>query len=299
VKANTDLRSSGFLVAKNLFNPDRIRALRPICEQIRRQWVTADPLTSAPSDSPSTETCLRHVIHPSYFTHGDTSQLNELLELFAHSGIRDILRGLWSEEPVFRSTSLFFSPEALDEEGNWHRDSQFVYPHISREKEEILCSASAGGRGMQIQIPLYPDSSLEYVQGSHIRWDTNEEFWIRRADKETNNKKSIPSASRLSVSPGDAVFFDPNGIHRGRYRSSPYRLTLMVTYTRSSGAPLVDRFSYQPWFLEKSYLSGIPASIRQVYEKFLLHYNSWEELTVDTKHFHSGRRSPKPPAVLL
>src|ERR1700678_206532 len=161
---NTDWIQRGYALVSDLFDIDRIARFRTVCERIRTSWLNQDPLTGIGTDDPETETCLRHLIHPSYFE-GQRDELRDLLQLFADPTLLEILRSGWNEEPVFRSTTLFFSPISLAQEGAWHRDSQFVFTDPAREREHIDHSAKVGEPGVQVQIPLYLDSSLEYIAG--------------------------------------------------------------------------------------------------------------------------------------
>ena len=63
---------------------------------------------------------------------------------------------------------------------------------------------------------------------------------------------------------GDALCFSPFGLHRGRYRKTHARLTLMVTYRRED-RPL---YSGQPWMLEPSFYQGLSARADDLYRRY-------------------------------
>lgn len=288
----SDWLQSGVLLIRGLLDPVRLAAARIACTTVRDKWLRCDPLTGVGSPRPSSETCMRHLTHPSYFDHKHT--LNDLLELFVDDGIMRILGAAWGEQAIFRSTSLFFNPQENGYEGSWHRDTQFAHTTAASERMAICNAASAGGEGMQVQVPLLDDDSLEYVQDSHKRWDTKEERLIRLDAQGGGSQMPIPAASRIVARVGDVVFFDPNGIHRGRYRHDVLRLTIMITYTRSSARPKTDRFSYQPWMLSKGYFDGLSPRARESYQTFLDHYRfEWSANPIRPERFHSGRSSTK------
>lgn len=288
---NYDWYEQGVLLIPAIFSNVQIEKLRLICSEVRDKWLACDPLNGLPGGDPRYETCMRHVNHPSYFLN-KKDVLCEILETCANRKIIDVLTECFGEEPVFRSTSLFFNPTLLCQEGNWHRDSQFVYKDIEEERAFLSLREQNGGDGIQIQIPLFDSSDLEYIPGSHRRWDEDHEFRIRLSENEIHCREPMPGNFRISASAGDAIFFDPNGIHRGRYKSTNLRLTLMITYTRSSIKPKVDRFSYQPWFLEDGYLNGVSEESRMLYERFILYYKeAWFSARNSLGRLHSGRRS--------
>lgn len=79
-----------------------------------------------------------------------------------------------------------------------------------------------------MQIALAPSADIEVVPGSHLRWDTPEEYAIRKAAGGANNRSNaMPGAVRVALDPGDAVLFNPMAIHRGRYHANRLRRTLM------------------------------------------------------------------------
>lgn len=288
---NNIWNEQGVLLVPAVLSIAQIEKLREICSEIRDKWLVCDPLNGFPGGDPRFETCMRHVNHPSYFLN-KKDILSEILEVCANKQMIDVLRECFGEEPMFRSTSLFFNPSLLCQEGNWHRDSQFVYKEIEKERAFLSLRALKGGDGIQIQFPLFDSSDLEYIAGSHRRWDKNHEFRIRLADNGSHCREPMPGNFRISASAGDAIFFDPDGIHRGRYFSTYPRLTLMMTYTRSSIEPKVDRFSYQPWFLKDDYLNGVSEESRILYERFILYYKkAWFSARNNLGRLHSGRKS--------
>jgi ectoine hydroxylase-related dioxygenase (phytanoyl-CoA dioxygenase family) len=162
-------------------------------------------------------------------------------------------------------------------DGNWHRDSQFGTPDDEQEKR-IIDNLVSSGTSIQLQIALVPSEDVEYVPGSHLRWDTPAEYAIRKADGGANNRaNNMPGALRLALNPGDAALFNPYGLHRGRYHTEPLRRTLMLTYTKRS-APCADYFSNQPWFLEPGYLAGLKPQTRAFFDPFVAQYRDfWAE----------------------
>ena len=158
---------------------------------------------------------MRHLNHPGYFRdHPD--EFVTLMNLIADERILAFARELLDGEPVFRATTLWFEPRTAHEDGSWHRDVQFMNPDEAQQQSIIAARSKPGG--IQLQIALVETSDNEYVPGSHLRWDTEEEYRIRLADGQANSRANdMPGAIRIHQRPGDALAFEALGLHRGRY----------------------------------------------------------------------------------
>jgi hypothetical protein len=269
-------RRDGCVLAPQLISPVRAERLRTLCDRVLEQWRACDPQTGEPGERPDA-TVMRHLNHPAYFAARAAEHAAERAEILAAAAdpaVLGLVAAVFGEAPMFRCTSLFFNPSGISLDGNWHRDSQFSRRDDAAEWE-MLRAAGENGSGMQLQIALAPSDDIEIVPGSHLRWDTPEEYAIRKADGGANNRSNaMPGARRVRQAPGDAVLFNPNAIHRGRYRSEIPRRTLMLTYTRRS-EPWNDYFSAQPWFLEPGYLDGLDAAAQQFYGEFIAQYREF------------------------
>lgn len=262
-------REQGYAVVPGLLGAARAEHLCALCESILAQWRARDPQTGQPGDKPDA-TVMRHLNHPAYSA-GDPNRRIAMLEAAADPAVLDVAREIFGEAPMFRCISLFFNPSGIDLDGNWHRDAQFMTQSDDDERAMIL-NAGDGGSGMQLQIALAPSEDIEVVPGSHLRWDTPEEYAIRKADGGAHNRSNaMPGAIRVRQAPGDAVLFNAMCIHRGRYRREPLRRTLMLTYTKAS-EPWFDYFSDQPWFLDPGYLDGLSPDAQAFYGRFIAEY---------------------------
>ncbi|MFN8489000.1 MAG: phytanoyl-CoA dioxygenase family protein [Caldilineaceae bacterium] len=267
--------NAGYVVVRGLFAAERTAQLHTICAAILAQWRVNNPENGKPGGKPDA-TVMRHLNHPGYF-HEHPEWLPILMAAVADEQVLTIARTILGEDPMFRCTSFFFNPLENPRDGDWHRDSQFSTPNDEEEKA-IIAKLSRSGNSIQMQIPLVPSEDIEYIPGSHIRWDTPPEYQIRKADGGKNNRSNnMPGALRLVLDAGDATLFNPYGLHRGRYRTEPLRRTLMLTYTKTS-APYCDYFSNQPWFLEPGYLDNLSPQTRAFFEPFVVQYTGfWQE----------------------
>jgi hypothetical protein len=268
-------QNEGYLIIRHVYDRDRTGRLLEICDNILAQWRVCNPENGKPGGGPD-KTAMRHLNHPGYFREHPAWR-PVLLDAIAAPEILDTVRTLFGEEPLFRCTSYFFNPSAGGGDGNWHRDSQFIAPDDEAE-QKVLQDYLINGSGVQMQIALVPSADVEYVPGSHRRWDTPEEYRIRKADNEAHNTSNdMPGAVRADLRPGDAVLFNPMGLHRGRYHTDRLRRTLMLTYTKTSRR-YYDYFSFQPWCLEPGYLDGVKDTTRAFFDAFIdLYAESWQQ----------------------
>mgnify|MGYP002024369179 FL=1 len=259
----------GYAVVPGIYNKEITVRLLPVCEAILEQWRKESAEDGKPGGGPQA-TVMRHLNHPGYFKmHPEWKKL--ILESVADKRVLDVAREVLGEEPMFRTTSFFFNPIGTSRDGNWHRDSQFRH-HDEKEEKAFLERRFGTTSGIQMQIALTPSEDIEYVPRSHLRWDTPEEYHIRRADEQKNNTSNVmPGAIRLKQEPGDAVLFNPLGLHRGRYHTDKRRRTYMLTYMPAS-AHCIDYFSHQPWFLTTGYLDGLTRSSMLFFERFIDKY---------------------------
>ena len=82
---------------------------------------------------------MRHLNHPAYFEN-DPAGLREMLSAIADPKVLDLCRDLFDGEPLFRCTSLFMNPNIGHMDGNWHRDTQFLFQDESVEQAKILAA---------------------------------------------------------------------------------------------------------------------------------------------------------------
>ena len=267
----TQWKNDGYVVVRGLFDPNRTARLRDICFDVLAQWRVCNPEKGEPGGG-ADATVMRHLNHLGYFG-DDRAGLCDLMHAVADQNVLQLVRTILQGDPLFRCTSLFFNPQKNSRDGNWHRDTQFRSASDDEEREKIL-SRQGFGSSVQLQVALVDSDDVEFVPGSHLRWDTDEEYVIRKAEGGKNNTSdAMPNAIRIALEPGDAVGFNPAGLHRGRYHADRLRHTLMLTYTRAD-VPLSDYFSHQPWFLESGYLDGLEEDARAFFDAFVAQYQA-------------------------
>lgn len=237
----TSLRRDGFVVIPHLLSQTQLASLLSASQyatSIARagNWPHLRTLPKQfppwPSDPTSGIWGVQHLLHPAmpnrstfaslYFSPALLDPVKQLLELPATPAADDRL--------VMELFNLLVRPDA-DFALRWHRDA-VPFDGVDRATEEQLLDLAPGKTGAekrrrpwhaQYNVPLFPDSSLHVVPGSHLRARTPEEYAILQRDAYA---ESLPGMLEVKLQPGDVVFYDNNIIHRGVYSADVERLTL-------------------------------------------------------------------------
>lgn len=118
---------------RGLFDVAKTDKLRKICDAVLEQWRQQCPLTGKAGIDTPHATNMRHLNHPGY-AEVYPDAVSEILETTADPEVLKICRTILGDEPMFRSTSLFMNPLDTSQDGNWHRDAQFLCPNEEDEK---------------------------------------------------------------------------------------------------------------------------------------------------------------------
>lgn len=267
-----DYRQRGYVILRSAFEPQCVKQLLNLCERVHAQW-RHNPLTNNPPVN-SSATYMRHLNHPDYH-HDRPEDLSFLLDICAAPILLDTLATVLNESFLFMNISFYFNPTGSNLDGNWHKDKG---DNLDDPRDW------ATGPGVQLQVALVPSDDLELVPESHSRDYTDAERHICIDGGEKNNRSNnMPGAIRLSLDPGDAVLFNPSGIHRGRYHSDKKRRTFMISYIKERlarqtlSAQGTNQYTNQPWFLHPDYLNGIQPRTKNFFHQYINFYGAnWQ-----------------------
>lgn len=251
---------NGFVVIPRLFDAARVRELRAVCDDVLAQWLEE---SSAAFDA-ANSTNMAYLTEPRYFTKRPAG-LRLLLDAITDEKIFDALAEILDGKLLFHNTQYFFNPATETRAGDWHRDQQFDAPDEQSERERM-----SGHTGVHVHIAFVPDDNLEFVAGTHKRWDTPEERLIRKGlDGREKNSDTMPGARRIALETGDAVVFSAWGIHRGRYDASTLRRTFDIIYGDNS-----CEWNTPPptCFLQPDVLDHLDQRSRQFFRRFIETY---------------------------
>jgi hypothetical protein len=223
-------QKKGFLVKASLLTLAETAGLRAAAEAVLAQWEAGEgPAEAQPPPSAQPEShVVRSLTHPAFRAAGEAHH-RLLLEVAALPKVLAVARAAFGgAEPMYRATSLFLNPRnhLTSEErdgaagnsqhtgdGNWHRDAQFHWADEALQRANIEAQASEAEPephlGLQLQLPLIPDSSLEYIPGSHRRWDSEEEYGVRLGGPPLDADPCHGGAYQTSALPG-AIYTQPS-----------------------------------------------------------------------------------------
>jgi len=272
-------RRDGFLVLRNVVPADEVARLRAICDGVYEDWRRVSRPESEPGAfayGPKAWVLL-HLNHPKYHD-GAAGRANRaaLLDAAASETAQAALRAIYGHEPLFMQMNYYVDPAGEGWSGVWHRDCQFFAGGDEERVRAAVAAEAHPPRDVHMHIPLAPTQATEVVPGSHDRYDTPEEFDVRRNDATSDR---MPGRLPLQLNPGDLAFFHVNSIHRGMYLHGVLRRTIAVTYSSVEFQRPPTRewlisargyaASYQPWFLDEGYLDGVQPGTRAFFQRYV------------------------------
>jgi hypothetical protein len=116
-----DWRRDGYVVARQVFAPERVAQLKVIAERCLVQYCHRGPeqedgLVRTPEETVDQRT-MRQLHHPGYYAPGERDELATLLESVADPRILALVESIFGMPPLFRCTSLFFNPLGASTDG--------------------------------------------------------------------------------------------------------------------------------------------------------------------------------------
>ncbi|KAK0668480.1 putative nicotinamide N-methyltransferase [Cercophora samala] len=236
----SQLTTSGFVIIPSFLSPAELTTLRtasaalislsssghwPHVRTTGKQFPPWDP-SLVPHSSGIWG--VQHLLHPSLPLPQD--QRDAFVRLYFSPKLLSLSREILSLPPnddnnsdqglVMELFNLLCKPtDGKGFELSWHRDD---IPASASAEEEMggLHKPEEVYSHTQWNLPLYQDSSLILVPGSHVRPRTEEE---READL---YEPELEGQVVVDLRPGDLVFYDNNILHRGVYSGERERVTL-------------------------------------------------------------------------
>jgi hypothetical protein len=183
----------------------------------------------------------------------------EIAYTLEESPILDIIEGLLEGPVRYSLAGMLASGDGKGYSLPWHRD---LAPGFGpSQMTELL----RGVRSCcQINAPLFQDSYLKIVPGSHIRPTTDEE----REVLQSRPNDVMPGELIVELEPGDIVFYYPNLLHTGFNPQGVFRWTLHYAFWRE-GHPIGTHEARQLEWIERAVLDPYPPRIRTLIERFL------------------------------
>lgn len=216
------LLDDGYIIIRECIPPDKLEGLRVSYEAILERQKAVWARERAPDDPPGGlwekgSQPRVGIANPGLVD----DEAADAVEIWLHEntlGVAQQLLCLPSGAVSFMS--MMCSPVRDHGPGDWHRD---VHPidmaPLRYLQEDIL---ENGPRDLQWNIPLYDDSVLWVVPGSHRRLNTNEE----NAQLLQDPKAALPGGVPVALNAGDGVVYINRILHWGSSYSPRLRRTL-------------------------------------------------------------------------
>ncbi|MCJ8329092.1 MAG: phytanoyl-CoA dioxygenase family protein [Lentisphaeria bacterium] len=264
----------GYIAVSDVFDKARTENLLRICDDVLAQFLDCCPERKKPGGVDDRN--MRNLHRRSYFK-DKPDDFVFMMEAFADPALSDIVEEILGKKIILRGTTYWFTPTNMNIAGNWHRDIQFLGK--DPEEQKVYVESQEAQSGAQLMLALTPTDCSQYLPGSHLRWDTDEELHMRLGDDCIHATQDLEGAVRVKQEPGDVTILNATGLHRGDYFNDVLRRTVMITYTTEE-EPIDDYFSLAPWCLEPGYLDGMNDYTKAFYQRYIDQYTDfWNSKT--------------------
>ncbi|PJZ47947.1 phytanoyl-CoA dioxygenase family protein [Leptospira saintgironsiae] len=211
---NESLLKNGYFLYSNFFSSEELKKVQKIFLDANSKWKTRFPDENS--------------VNSAYLTSSDfcaaESDRLSLFRFISSNKIVKLAKSIIQEKTYFLNTQLFFNPISPNKKNYWHRDLQYL--GVSEEEQKNILKRT---KVFHFRIPFFPDPGLEFIPGSHTRWDNEEEYEIRMEKNGRKNYENLPSSVLVPQNPGDLLVFSAHLIHRGIYGEERHSLDILYT----------------------------------------------------------------------
>lgn len=177
-------------------------------------------------------------INSAYLTGSKYLNLVQRAVLFKLIGSKKLVqaaRGILGEVPCFMNTQLFFNPVNVLQRSYWHRDMQY---HLSLEEQQQALKTT---HVIHLRLPLFDEPGVEFIPGTHRRWDTQDELDVRLEHHGRKHYENLRNSVQEPLSAGDLCIFSANMLHRGIYGGQRLALDILLFKSNPEIIKFVDR----------------------------------------------------------
>jgi hypothetical protein len=196
--------AQGFVHLPGCFAGPRLLELQRVAERFHAAWCDAhaDLLVAGAVNSAG-------LTGSRFLGEGDRRVLFEFL---AQDAVRAVLGQVFASSPAFMNTQLFFNPRDPGQHNYWHRDVQYTGMSLA-DQQQALSRLQV----VHLRVALRPEPGMEFVPGTHQRWDTPDEFAVRMEQRGRQRWEALSGAVQVPLREGDMLAFSANMLHRGLY----------------------------------------------------------------------------------
>jgi hypothetical protein len=209
-----NFQRDGFALLPNLFQESELSLLHGVLGRFHRAWCQANSQFYA-----------NKAINSAYLTDREFLSAEDrraLFRLLGDARLAPILDAVFPEPPAFLNTQLFFNPVNPNRKNYWHRDIQYTETPIAVQREQFNHI-----NVIHLRLALMPEPGLEFVPGTHQRWDNDEQFAVRMAQNNRQVFDDLPNTKRVVMARGDLLIFSANMLHRGLYGAERFAFDML------------------------------------------------------------------------
>ncbi len=199
-----EYKSKGYVLCKNFLSTQKLEELETVLLSFHEAWKAANK-----------EFYESRAVNSAYLTGSkylSAEQRMTLFNLICQEKLQQFASALIPQGPAFMNTQLFFNPVNPDQKNYWHRDIQYNGMSIAEQREMIQRI-----NVIHFRLPVRDEPGMEFVPGSHVAWDTNEQQDVRLAKNGRHVSDDLSAGVKVPLKAGDLLIFSANMIHRGLY----------------------------------------------------------------------------------
>ena len=224
----------GYAIQRNAIPPDQLEGLRAAYEIMLERQKVIWARDRSPDDPPGGvwETGMQPRLHVHNMADQIDAQTAQTVEIWLHQNLQGISSQLLGVEDAGVTEMMMMCNPVRDHgPAKWHRD--FSPSYCSPLQGYIDDIIENGPRYIQWNIPLYDDSVLWVVPGSHIRPNTPQE------DAQLRKSLHAPLSSGMPVhlNAGDGVGYILPILHWGSNYSTKKRRTIHGGFSEFTNRP--------------------------------------------------------------
>ncbi len=207
---------TGFLRIESFLNESDLSALEVILRKFHNSWLIKNE-----------ELFRKGAINSAYITNGEFLTSEDrlvLLKFVSSKKIVEVARGFLGNDLRFLNTQIFFNPFNEFQKNYWHRDIQYTGLSECDQRKTIEGKET---QVLHLRLATANEKGIEFVPGSHFRWDSSEELNIRLKRSGKTSSDNISGAKAVPLNQGDLLVFDANIIHRGLYGGDRFSFDML------------------------------------------------------------------------
>jgi hypothetical protein len=201
----------GFSHHQSFFKEEELLIIEPTLIKFHNAWLEEH------LDAYTKGTINSHSLTSSKYL--DKQEKKLLFKFISQNKINELIP---FKQPRFLNTQLFFDPNNSEQKNYWHRDIQYTGIDDEQQKQAIKTQ-----NVVHFRIPLKEELGIELIPGTHRRWDSKEEYDVRKA---LNNKKpsdNLETGKLIKLKRTDLLIFSANMIHRGIYGNDRFSFDII------------------------------------------------------------------------